>query len=468
MASLIEKKENNQVLLTIDVSPESFNDALQQSFKKNAKKFSVPGFRKGKAPMNIVTKYYGEGVLYEDAIDIAAAPAYSEAIKEHGLEPVDRPEMDIQEINREDGLKFTVMVTVKPEVKLGTYKGVEAVRRETDITDEDVEKELKRVQERNSRLVPVEDRPIQNEDTANIDYTGYLNDEPFEGGQGSSYDLKIGSNTFIPGFEEQLIGHQAGESFDLNVTFPEDYGNEDLKGQDVVFKVTVNSIKQREVPQLDDEFAKDVSEFDTLDEYKAGLRKDLTEKAEKQNDSEFEENVIRAVTDNAEVDIPHVMVDQEIESMIDLQKNQMRQQGIELEQYLSYMGQSMDTFREQLHEPAEQRVKTQLVLEAIAKEEAMEASEEEVNAEIERMAGMYNMKAEDLKERFVSSEHSFIHDTVISQKTVKMLKDAAKPVAPPPEPEATEAEVADDEAVDEAKSVEVTAEDVDTEPDSAE
>lgn len=445
MASLLEKKENNQVLLTIDVSAEKFADALQQSFRRNAKKFNVPGFRKGKAPMNIVTKYYGEGVLYEDAIDIAAAPAYSEAIKEHSLEPVDRPEMDILDISRENGLKFTVLVTVKPEVTLGDYKGVEAVKPEKEVTDEDVEAELKRVQERNARLEPVEGRPVEQDDTANIDYKGFLDGEAFEGGEGKSYDLKIGSNTFIPGFEEKLIGHEAGETFDIDVTFPEDYGNEDLKGKAVVFNVTINSIKKRELPVLDDEFAKDVSEFDTLDEYRQDLRKNLQERADQQNDAAFEENVVRAVAENAEVDIPHAMVHQEIEGMIDQQRNQMRYQGIELEQYLSYMGQDMDAFREQLHEPAEQRVKTQLVLEAIAKAEAVEASDEEVDAEIERMAAMYNMKAEDLKERFVSSEQSFIHDSVISQKTVKMLKEAAKAVAPPVEEEKPEetAETAD-------------------------
>ena len=461
MASLMEKKDNNQVLLTIDVSAEKFVDALQQSFRKNTKKFSVPGFRKGKAPMSIVTKYYGEGVLYEDAIDIAAAPAYSEAVTEHELEPVDRPEMDILEISRESGLKFSVMLTVKPEVELGQYMGVEAVKPAQDVTDEAVDQEMKRIQERNSRLVPVEDRPAQDGDTANIDYEGFLNEEPFEGGKGSSYDLKIGSNTFIPGFEEQLIGHSAGEELDLNVTFPDDYQSEDLKGQDVVFKVKINDIKVRELPELDDEFAKDVSEFDTLAEYREDQRQKLQEAAEKRANDTFQENVLRVVSENATVDIPHVMIDQEIENMIEQQKSQMQYQGIQLEQYLGYMGQTLDTFREQLHEPAENRVKTQLVLEAIAKKEQVEASDEDVEAEIGRMAEMYNMKVEDLKERLVSSESSFIKESVISRKTVEMLTEAAKAIAPPPEPEKTEDDTAvEAEFVEDAASVE--AEDIET------
>ncbi|MDD3866699.1 MAG: trigger factor [Eubacteriales bacterium] len=445
MASQLEKKDNHQVLLTIDVAPEQFADALQQAFRKNAKKFNVPGFRRGKAPMNIVTKYYGEGVLYEDAIDIAATPAYAEAVSEHQLEPVDRPEMDILDISRENGLKFTVQVTVKPEVTLGQYRGVEAVRQPVEVSDERLADELKRVQERNSRMVPVTDRPIESGDTANIDYKGFLNDEPFEGGEGSSYDLRIGSNSFIPGFEDQLIGHSEGDSCDLNVTFPDDYHSEDLKGKDVVFKVTVNSVKKRELPDLDDEFAKDVSEFNTLDEYKEDLRRQVQERLQSQSDESFKDNVIAAVTQNAAVDIPHAMIHQEMDSMVEQQRTQMQYQGIELEQYLSYMGQTMDDFYSQLHEPAENRVKSQLVLEAIAKEEKIEADDAEIEAEIERVAVMYNMKAEDLKERMGGSENTFIRDSVVSRKTIDFLAAEAVAIDPPaePEPEAAEAGLVD-------------------------
>ncbi len=441
MSSVMEKKEANVVELTIEVTPEAFAEALQRSFHKNVNKFNVPGFRKGKAPMSIVTKYYGEGVLYDDAIEFAASPAYAAAIAEHGLEPVSRPDMDIVDISRTTGLKFTVTITVKPEVVLGDYLGVEAVRPVFPVSDDDVERDLKRVQERNARLVPVEDRPIEDGDTANIDYEGFLNDEPFEGGKGASYDLKIGSKTFIPGFEDQLIGKQAGDEFDLHVSFPEDYTSEELRGQAVVFKVKINEVKNRELPVLDDEFAKDVSEFDTLDEYRQSLRAKLEENAQRRATGEFEENVIRAVVANATVDIPHVMIDTEVDHMLDEQRQQMKYQGIELEQYLQYIGQSIDTFKGQLHEPAEARVKTNLVLEAIARKEAIEASPEEIDAEIERLAKMYNMKADDLRSRLIGMENNFVQETVVRNKLVAMLSEKAIPVAPPleadiPAPEA--------------------------------
>lgn len=439
MASVMEKKEKNVVTLTIDVSPEAFAEALQRAFAKNKNRFSVPGFRKGKAPMQIVTKYYGEGVLYDDAIDFAATPAYTAAIKEHGIEPVSRPDMDIIEIGREVGLKFTVDVTVKPEVELGQYKGVEAVMPVVEITDEDVERELKSVQERNSRQIMIEDRAVQEGDTANIDYEGFLDGVPFEGGKGADYDLKIGSNTFIPGFEEQLIGKNAGEEFDIDVTFPEDYGSEELKGKAVVFHIKLNEIKVRELPELDDEFAKDVSEFDTLDEYKASLREKLADNAQKRADGTFEDNVVQAVSANATVDIPDAMIDREVEQMIQEQSQQMRYQGIELEQYLGYIGQTMDAFREQLRDAASRRILMSLVIEAVAKAENIEASEEEVEAEIERLAGMYQMKAEDLKSRMLGDDDNFVKENVIRQKAVELLKAEAVKIAPPAVEESEEA-----------------------------
>lgn len=439
MASVMEKKEKNVVTLTIDVSPEAFAEALQRAFAKNKNRFSVPGFRKGKAPMQIVTKYYGEGVLYDDAIDFAATPAYTAAIKEHGIEPVSRPDMDIIEIGREVGLKFTVDVTVKPEVELGQYKGVEAVMPVVEITDEDVERDLKSVQERNSRQIKIEDRAVQEGDTANIDYEGFLDGVPFEGGKGADYDLKIGSNTFIPGFEEQLIGKNAGEEFDIDVTFPEDYGSEELKGKAVVFHIKLNEIKVRELPELDDEFAKDVSEFDTLDEYKASLREKLADNAQKRADGTFEDNVVQAVSANATVDIPDAMIDREVEQMIQEQSQQMRYQGIELEQYLGYIGQTMDAFREQLRDAASRRILMSLVIEAVAKAENIEASEEEVEAEIERLAGMYQMKAEDLKSRMLGDDDNFVKENVIRQKAVELLKAEAVKIAPPAVEESEEA-----------------------------
>jgi trigger factor len=433
MASTVEKKDNHVVVVTIDVPAEDFADALQRAFRKNASRFNIPGFRKGKAPMSIVTKYYGEGVLYDDAIEFAATPAYAAAIDEHGLEPVVRPEMDILEISRETGMKFTVTITVKPEVELGQYRDVEVIMPEYTVSDEDVEKELLRIQERNSRLIPVEDRAVQEGDTANIDYEGFLNEVPFEGGKSASYDLKIGSNIFIPGFEEQLIGHHAGESFDIDVTFPEDYANEELKGQAVVFKVTINEIKIRELPVLDDEFAKDVSEFDTLDEYRESLRAKQTESAQKRAEGEFKDNVVKTVVANATVDIPNVMIDQEIDRMVAEQRNQMRYQGIELEQYLEYLGQTLDAFKEQMRETAENRIRTQLVMEAISKKEEIQADPEEIEEEIERMATMYGMKAEDLRERIPVGEDDFVEESVISRKTVELLTASAVKIPQPEE-----------------------------------
>ncbi len=439
MASVLEKKENHEVQLTIDVNPEAFEDALQRSFRKNANRFMIPGFRKGKAPMGLVTKYYGEGVLYEDAIDFAANPAYTEALEEHNLHPVSQPAIDIIDIGREKGLKFSVTVTIKPEVELGQYEGVEAVQPVYPVTDEEVDAEIKRTQERNGRMIPVEDRPIQDGDTANINYLGSLDDVPFEGGAADSYDLKIGSNTFIPGFEEQLIGHEAGETFDIEVTFPEEYQNEELAGKKAVFNVTVNNVKVRELPVLDDEFAKDVSEFDTLEEYRGSVRKKLEESASNRAKGIFEDNVIRAVNANAKVDIPDVMVDQEVDRMVDEQSNQMRYQGIELDQYLSYLGQTLDTFKEQLRDSARERVQTRLVLEAVSEAQAVEATEEEIEEEIGKMAKMYQMEADELKKRIPEGEDNFVAEAIIHRKTVEWLVSKAVPTAAP-EPVADDSE----------------------------
>ena len=438
MASVMEKKENNVVVLTIDVSPESFADALQRSFKKNAGRFSVPGFRKGKAPMHIVTKYYGEGVLYDDAIDFAANPAYLAAIAEHGITPVSRPDLDIQSISRDEGMKFTVQVTVKPEVELGQYIGVEAVMPEYPVSDDDVERDLSRTQERNARLVPVEGRGIETGDTANIDYEGLKDGVAFEGGTGASYDLKIGSNTFIPGFEDALIGKAAGEEFELPITFPEDYGHAELAGAAVVFNVKVNEVKFREMPVLDDEFAKDVSEFDTLDEYKASIRTKLEENAASRAKGGFEDNVVKAVVANATIDVPAAMIDSEIDQMVNEQSQQMRYQGFELEQYLGYIGQTIDSFRDQLRDSAETRVRTSLVLEAIAAKEDIQASEEEIDEEIGRMAQLYGMTKEDLKSRIAPGENSFVAESVVRNKTIALLTEKAVQVAPPPEAEETQ------------------------------
>ncbi len=433
MSSVVNKKENSLVEIVFDIPADKFKEVLNNAFRKNAKKFSIPGFRPGKAPMNIVTKYYGEGVLYDDAIEEIAQSSYTQAIEEHSLEVVSRPEIsDVSEIGSDKGIKFSINVTVKPEVKLGKYKGVEASKDKLNVTDDDVQKDLDKVRERNSRMIPVEDRTVLNGDTANIDYEGLLDSVPFEGGQGNAYDLRIGSKSFIPGFEEQVIGRETGEEFDVNVTFPEDYHSENLKGKAVVFKVKLNSIKIKELPEMDDDFAKDVSEFDTLEEYKASLKEKLTESEQKRIDNEFENEVIKAVVESSEVEIPDVMIEAEVDAMVEEQSNRMKYQGIELDQYLQYMGQDMSAFRENLKVNAGNSVKSRLVIEAIGKELNSEITEEDINSEIEDIAKQYKMEKEDIKKQF-EGDDSYFKNSIVVKKTIEFLKSEAKVVAKKPE-----------------------------------
>ncbi len=424
MASLMEKKENNVVVLTIDVSKEDFAAAIQQSYQKNKNRFQIPGFRKGKAPYHMVKQYYGEGVFYDDAIDFAVNPAYAAAIKEHNLKVVSKPDLDILDIGADKGLKFTITVTEKPEVKLGAYLGVEAPFHFHDASEEDVQKELDRVLERNSRLVPVEDRPAADGDTVTINYEGFHKGVAFEGGKADGYDLKIGSNSFIPGFEEQLIGHSADEEFPITVTFPEEYHSEDLKGQEVTFQIKILGIKTRELPELDDEFAKDVSEFDTLEEYKADILAKKQEQAKNHAVADFQNAVVKVACDNAEVNVPDCMVDTEVDQLADEQAMRMKYQGIELEQYLQYVGQTMEDFRAGLAPVAKVRVKSNLVIEAIAKAEKIEATDEDVDAEAEKMAAQYNMKKDELLSRLGGND-AFLRESIVSQKAVDLITAAA-------------------------------------------
>jgi trigger factor len=429
MAVEIQKKENSVVVLTIDVDPETFAKAMQRSFTKNARRFSIPGFRPGKAPYHVVLKYYGEGVLYDDAVDACINEEYPKVVVAHDLQPVAKPEIDILEIGGAKGLKFTATVTVKPEVILGKYLGVSAEKPVYPVSEEDVDKDLERVRERNARMVPVEDRPIADGDTVTIDYEGSVDGIPFEGGKDENHDLKIGSNSFIPGFEAQLVGHSAGESFEIEVTFPEDYQSEALKGQKAVFAVKVLAVKLRELPVLDDEFAKDVSEFDTLAEYRKSLRAKLEDDAAHKAEHAYEENVLKEAVGNATVAIPQPMVDREIDHMVEDYGQRMRYQGLELEQYLQYLGQTMDEFRKGFADMAEVRVKTQLVVEAVGKAEGVTATDEEVEEEIGRMATVYGMKPEELKTRITPGEDGFLRENVVSRKTLELLTAAAKPTA---------------------------------------
>lgn len=418
--------EKNVVQLEIEVDAAKFEEGMQKSFAKNASKFNVPGFRKGKAPRNIVERYYGEQALYDDAINIVCSEAYDLAIDEKNIHPVDRPEIDILQIGNNENLIFTAKVTVKPEVELGAYMGVEVKKAEAVLTDEDVENEFKKVIEKNSRLVSVSDRPVQDGDTAIIDFEGFIDDVPFEGGKGTDYSLVIGSGTFIPGFEEQLIGKNVGEDVDVNVSFPEDYGKEELSGKPALFKVVIKEIKFKELPTIDDEFAKDISEFDTLDEYKKDLRNKLEETAKHKAEHDDENNIVKQIADNATIDIPQVMFEKQIDAMVKDFDMRLRYQGLELGRYLEIMGMDYEGFRGQFAERAKDEVKIQLVVEKISQVEDVQVTDEEADTEINKMAEAYKQSAEDLKKTLSPEDMDYIKKDVAFRKTIKLLVDNAK------------------------------------------
>lgn len=426
MQAKVENVDKNVVQLEIEVDAEKFEQGLQKAFLKNSNKFNIPGFRRGKAPRYIVEKFYGEQVLYEDAINIVCPDAYDQAVEENDLHPVDRPEIDIKQIGKGQTFVFTAKVTVKPEVELGQYKGVEVKKAEAIVTDEDVEKEINKVLDKNARLVSVEDRPVASGDTAIIDFEGFLDGVPFDGGKGVDHNLVIGSGSFIPGFEEQLIGAAAGEEKDINVTFPEDYGKSDLAGKAVTFKVKIKEIKLKELPALDDEFAKDVSEFDTLEQYKGDLRKKLVENVEHKAHHENEDNVVEKIVENAVVDIPPVMVEKRVDDLIYDFEMRLRYQGLELQKYLEIMGMDMKAFREQFSKRAEQEVKTQLVIEKIGVEEAIVPTDEDTNEEIKKLAESYRQSEEDFRQHLKPDDIEYIRSNLIARKTVDFLLENAK------------------------------------------
>ncbi len=398
MPAILEKKENNTVDFTITVSKETFGAAVDEAFKKNVKKISVPGFRKGKAPRKLIEKTYGEGIFFDEAVDSVLPAAYDDAVKELNLEPVDTPKIDIKEIGKDKDLVVSASVTVKPEVKLGEYKGLKLDDIVHTVSDDDVDAELSKRQEKGARQVTVEDRAVQEKDTATIDFEGFIDGTAFTGGKGENFELVIGSGQFIPGFEEQIIGKSIGDEFDVNVTFPEDYHSEELKGKAAVFKTKVNAISYKELPELDDEFAKDVSEFDTLAELKEDIKKKLQESADARTKQEKENAAVDKVVENMTVDVPECMVNTRIESTIRENNARMAQQGISFEQYLGYMGTTLDQFKEQIKPNAELQVKGTLALEQIAKEENIEVSEADLEEQLKKMAEAYSMELEKVKE----------------------------------------------------------------------
>lgn len=391
------KVDTNTYEIEVTVAPEVFADACKSAYMKQRKSIQLPGFRKGKATQGMIEKVYGEGAFYEEALEIVYPKAVSEAIEEAGLRTVDQPfDLDVPVMSKAEGVEMKMKVTVYPEVKLGDYKGLTATMLPTEATDEDVDTELENMRDRNSRLVSVDDREAQMGDTAEIDFEGFVDGVAFDGGKGENYPLELGSGSFIPGFEEQVAGHKIDEEFDVNVTFPEEYAAE-LAGKDAVFKCKIHEIKTKEMPELDDEFVKDVSEFDTLDELKADIKKGLSEKKEADAKADFENQLIEQVVENMECEIPECMFESRNNEMVQDYSYRLQMQGIDLNTYLSYMGQDMDTFKKTFREGAENQVKASIALEAIVAAEKIEVTDEEIDAEVAKLAEQYKMEADQIK-----------------------------------------------------------------------
>ncbi|MDR0126674.1 trigger factor [Bacillus zhangzhouensis] len=400
-----EKQEGNEGVLTVEVDAETFNKALDDAFKKVVKQVSIPGFRKGKVPRGLFEQRFGVESLYQDALDILLPVEYPKAIDEAGIEPVDRPEIDVEKIEKGESLIFTAKVTVKPEVKLGDYKGLNVEKDDTTVTDEDVQEELKALQNRQAELVVKEEGAIENGDTVVLDFEGFVDGEAFEGGKAENYSLEIGSGSFIPGFEEQLVGLEAGAEKDVEVTFPEEYHAEDLAGKLAVFKVKIHEIKAKELPALDDEFAKDVDEeVETLAELTEKTKKRLEEAKENEAEGKLREELVAKASENAEVDVPQAMVDTELDRMMKEFEQRLQMQGMNLELYFQFSGQDEDALKEQMKEDAAKRVKSNLTLEAIAAAEDLQVSDEEVEEELSKMAEAYNMPVENIKQAIGSTE----------------------------------------------------------------
>lgn len=394
-----EKLEGHEGVLTVEVDAEKVNEGLDAAFKKVVKNITVPGFRKGKVPRVIFEKRFGVEALYQDALDILLPEAYAKAVEEAGIEPVDVPKIDIEQMEKGKSLIFTARVTVKPEVKLGQYKGLEVEKMDATVTEEDVENELKRLQENYAELVVKEDGKIEKGDTAVIDFEGFVDGKPFEGGKAENYSLEIGSGVFIPGFEDQLVGMKAGEEKEIEVTFPEEYHAKELAGKPATFKVKVHEVKAKQLPALDDEFAKDVDdEVETLEQLKEKIRARLEETKKNEAETALRDAVVEKAAENAEIDIPEVMVKNETDRMLREFDQRLQMQGLNLDLYYQFSGQDEAALREQMKEDAEKRVRVALTLEAIAKAENIEVTEEEVNEELEKMAKTYNLEVEKLKE----------------------------------------------------------------------
>ncbi len=425
MSIKVEKTEkNNELKLEFKIEAEKFDNAIKSVYSKSAKYFNIPGFRKGKAPMQIVEKYYGKEIFYEDAFNEVVPEEYERELKENNIEAVSKPDIEVTQIGKGQDLIFTAVVQTKPEVKLGKYKGIQLDKVEYNVSDEDINHELGHMQDRNSRLVAVEDRPVENGDITVIDFEGFVDGKAFEGGKAENHELTIGSNTFIPGFEEQIIGMKTGEEKDINVKFPEEYFSEELKGKDAVFKIKLHEIKKKELPELNDDFAKDASEFDTLDELKNSIKEKLEEENKNRAKYETEEAAIKAVTDAVTVEIPSGMIETELDNMVKDIETRLMYQGMKFDQYLKMINKTMDEFKKENEEQATTSVKTRLALEAIIKEENIVPTEDEVNSKIKEMATTYGKTEDELKnnEQFVK----YVEDSIKNEKVVEFIVSNAK------------------------------------------
>lgn len=426
MSVQVEKLEKNMAKLTVEVSAEDFKAAIKKAYNKTKNRFAIPGFRKGKASQAVIEKMYGEAVFYEDAADEAINSTYAEAMKESGLDIVSRPEITVEQIGKDQAFIYSALVAVKPEVTLGEYKGVEVEKVDAAVTAEDVEAELKRVQEQNARLLTVEDRPVADGDQTVIDFEGFVDGKGFEGGKAEDYPLTIGSHSFIDTFEEQLIGKNIGEECEVNVTFPTEYHAAELAGKPAMFKVTVKEIKVKELPALDDEFASEVSEFDTLDEYKQDIEKKLQERKEKAAASQNEDRVVAKVVENASMEIPEKMIDAQVDNMLRETAQRMQSQGLSMDLYMKYTGMTADQMKDQMRPEAVKRIQTRLVLEAVVKAENIETSEEKLDEEIAKMAEAYKMEADKLKSYMTDSDKDQMKQDLAVQAAVDLLVSEAK------------------------------------------
>ena len=425
MSVKVEKTENkNEVKLSFTVEAEKFEEAMKKVYSKTAKYFNIPGFRKGKAPMQLVERQYGSEIFYEDAFNELAPEIYDEAIKENNIEAVSKPDIDITQMEKGKELIFTATVQTKPEVKVGKYKGIEIKKIEYNVSDEDINHELGHMQERNSRLVSVDDRAVENGDMTVIDFEGFVDGVPFEGGKAEGHELGIGSNTFIPGFEDQIIGMNIDEEKDIKVKFPDEYFSKDLAGKDAVFKVKLHEIKKKELPELDDEFAKDVSEFDTLEELKNSIKEKIEVENKNKEKYETEEEAIKTVCENTKIDIPSGMIELEIDNMVKDIEGRLSYQGLKLEQYLQMIGKTETEMRKEFEEQANQSVKSRLVLEAIVESEDLKASDDEITEKLKEMAKQYNKDEKELLEN--EQLKQYIADSMKTEKAIEFIVKNAK------------------------------------------